>query len=480
LNETVSQSPVFNLDALRSGFKPDSLVAALDLRTLRAVDSLRAQVVATSRQWDAAAADFDASRQRLLEAGNAVRAIDPQQLNSIDRITSAIGTADKAVSAVREVSQTFSTRKASIEGDVRRVTGLSGGLDDVVAGDFARLKGMARLPELSTVGIARLLVGKEMVNRALLYLRYADVARSTIRRYTPAPAKEEHPPRMKGQTIHFPVPRAYPKFWMRKAVVSGGTDTSSYADLVRVRGEVRDVTNDQSVTGVPMTVDLEGTVNRARAMTLHATFDRTREVPYDEYRATLTGVPLAAFEIGKPDFLPGKVVQARMNTALTIAVPGASFDATARFAVQGATLEFASEPRTLAERLAREVLAPIHAFGVDLRLWTTAAGFDVALATDLDDLIAARVKQVLGAEITRMQNELRARLEAKVSEKRRELEKLIAEKRAIVEKQIAATQAVVDEQRAQVEAKKNELTDRLEKEKTGKMDDVLKGIFKKK
>jgi uncharacterized protein (TIGR03545 family) len=479
LEQSVQQTPVFNLDLLRSGFKPDSLLKAIDLRSLRYADSLKQQAIAAARQWDSVVADFETSKRRAVEIEAQIKAINPNELKTVDKITAAIATVDASIKSAGEISRRVTERKNTVDAQLRGVSASVASLDDVVRSDFERVKGLARLPELNTSGIARVLVGKEMYDRAMTYLSWVDFARTNISKYTPTPARVEKPPRFRGQDIRFPITRAYPKFWIRKVLVSGGTDTSSYGDLIRARGEILNVTNDQTVTGFPMTVALEGEVNRARRMTLRASFDRTKEIPYDSYIATLSGVPLASFQLGRSDFLDGRMTDARMDAAIQIQVPGSRLDAVTRLGIGGFSLKYGGEPRGSVERLVRQVLEGIRSFDVQLRFWNTSGPFDVALKTDLDDKIAARVKEVLGAEVARLQNELRAKFDAKVGEKRRDVEQFIAGKTAEVERQLAAGQALVNEKLGVLESKKKELNARLEQEKKKGVDGLMKLLQKK-
>ena len=56
----------------------------------------------------------------------------------------------------------------------------------------------------------------------------------------------ETPKRFKGQNIHFPVERSYPKFWIKKILISGGTDKAQDPQYFYAKGEVLNITNDQT------------------------------------------------------------------------------------------------------------------------------------------------------------------------------------------------------------------------------------------
>jgi uncharacterized protein (TIGR03545 family) len=327
------------------------------------------------------------------------------------------------------------------------------------------------------MGLAELLLGKQLLTKAKGYSQWIDMTRAEAAKYAPEPSMET-PPRMRGQNIHFPVERGYPKYWIKNVKVSGGTDRQN-PDFIYLKGTVNNVTSDQRVTGAPMTAELEGTRGSSMTMRIAARIDRRKDIPVDEYRAQATGIPLAAFEIGKSDFLPAKITNALLNTDVTVTVPGSQFDATASLDFRSLALEFNVEPRNLGERLARTVLSGVNGFNAGLRLWKKDAGVDVAFTTDLDEQFAGGIKAALGAELTKLQNEIRAKVEAKIADRRQEFETFYARKRDEVQKQVDVYQNLLKEKTDLLEGKKKELEARLEKEKKGALDNLMKGILKK-
>jgi uncharacterized protein (TIGR03545 family) len=479
LEKTADKTPVgAGIDLAKGGFNADSLVKVLDIRTLRTLDSVRQQAAGVAKQWQAASAEFETSKKSLADIEARVAAINPSGLNSLESITSAVSTVDNAIKGVNEVKNTFTARKGAIDKDVAGLSSSLALIEKTSAEDFTRLKKMASLPNLNSSGIAGMLVGQEMVNRATTYLHYVDLAREHIKNYQGAEPKEPAPARMKGQDIRFPTDRSYPKFWVKKALISGGTDTSA-AEYIRAKGEIKNISDDQRVTGVPMTASLTGVEGRGKTFSLAALFDRTKATPLDEYEATLGGVPLAEFRIGSGGFLNGTLSDARMNSSVKVTVPGSAFDANSRIVLSGFGLHFPAQPKNLFEQIVRETLQGINEFTVGLRLWNTSGGFDVALSTDLDSKISEKAQGILGAQFAKTQTELKAKLDAVIGAKRAEVEKLVGAQQQEIQKQLGAYQGLVDQKSAVVDGKKKELTDRLEKEKQGKAKDLLKGIFKK-
>jgi uncharacterized protein (DUF342 family) len=147
---------------------------------------------------------------------------------------------------------------------------------------------------------------------------------------------------------------------------------------------------------------------------------------------------------------------------------------------------FDRSPHNDVERIARDVLSSILAFNVQLRIWNTAGGLDLAVTTDLDDQLAARTKKVMGDEVARLQNEIRAKVYQRIAEKRTEFEKFFNQKKEELLARVKAYESLVNEKIAMVDTKKKELQARVDQEKKKqsdtakkKLEDAVKGLFKK-
>ncbi len=476
--QSVGKTPIFDPAVLRRGLNVDSLIKAVGLRSVAHIETLRTQAIAASQQWSGTLADIENAKRRLAEIDSSLRLITPASLKDVAAIAAAITTVDNARQSVNAVVTTFTARQASVTADIERLSASVGAIEGIAAEDYRKILSVARLPDVSAMGLAGALFGKQLKNDVTRYLHYVD----WVREHIPATGTEpemQKPPRMKGQDVHFHADRAYPHFWIRNIIISGGTDPKQDPDFFYAKGQVKNITNDQRITRLPLTIDLTATRGDEVRATVSGLFDRTKDTPLDEYKATITGVPLAAFEIGSPDFLPATITGARLGTGLYVSIPGNRFDSRMKLDFRNLAITYATRSANVGERLAREVLDGVRGFGVDLRLWDSSGRFKMALSTDLDEQFAARIKAVLGAELNRLQAELRAKVYAIINEKRREFETVYNAKRAEVERQLGEYQALVNEKIALVDAKKQELTDRLEREKKGKIDDVMKKLFKK-
>ncbi|MBI2620232.1 MAG: TIGR03545 family protein, partial [Ignavibacteriales bacterium] len=332
--EKKQSAPVFDLQKLRSELKIDSLLNVQNLRSVQHIEALKKQIQETAQQWQATLADIEKSKERLTQIEASVKAINVQNLKTIDQISSALKNANDAYIGTKQIHETYLRRQSSVTSDVNRLTGSIWTIDDLVREDFRRLLDLARLPDVSMGGLAEILLGKDILEKANEYLYWVEFTRTKVKNTTSSPDNAK-PPRLQGQIIHFPAERSYPKFWIKKILVSGGTEKERNPNYFYARGEVLNIASNQKLTGFPTTADLAAMQGRGTKGTFQVSIDRTHDVPVDQYKATLSGIPVAAMPLGRSDFVPSKITNAQAGFALNVNVPGNQLDADANVTISG-------------------------------------------------------------------------------------------------------------------------------------------------
>ncbi|MBA4317367.1 MAG: hypothetical protein C0412_03105 [Flavobacterium sp.] len=478
LKKTLGSNPIFDINKLKKGFNPDSLIAGFDIKTVNNIDSLKKKVDKAVVQWNGIKNDFERTKSRVVEIESNIKAINVNELNNAQNILSAVTTVDKAISSLNEINSTI-TKTTKTASDYINLTASSiDSIEKFVKYDFDRIKNAARIPTISTPGVAQLLVGSEMFERIKKYLYWVDLARSNIKKYSPEPEIEK-PLRFEGQNIKFPIERGYPKLWIKNVLLTYGDEDKSNVNTIKAKGEAKNITDNQMVTGLPMTIALEGAGDDVRKLSLTGLFDRRKNIPLDEYTAKLAGVPVGEFKIGKSDFLPSTVKDAVLTTALKISVPGNEFDSKINFNLSNVSVNFEAAPKNIAESIVHEVLKSIKEFNLELKLWTTSGEFEVALATNLDELISKKLVDVIGVEFQKLQDDLKRKFYSYIQQEKEKFEKQYGFKITEIKNQIDSYQTIIADKTNFIEAKKKELTAKLEKEKNNFIEDKIKDIFKK-
>jgi len=477
-------SPSFDLEKIKRELKIDSLLNPNNLATYRRIDSLKKQINDASIQWQTTLDEIEKSKTRLADIETKTKLITLGNIKDIQSANDALNNIKSVLNNANEVKTSFEGRRAVLTDGVNTLGGSIENLDLLVAQDFRRMVNMARLPDLSMKGIAEMVLGKDLLRKAYAYLGYVETARTKIQNTSDAPPLET-PKRLKGQTIHFSADRAYPKFWIKKILISGGTDQARDPQYFYAKGQVLNISNDQRLTGLPLTIALMATRGRTTTLSLDASFDRRKELAVDTYKAQLSGLVVGDMSLGRSDFLPSKVTNVIIDASVSATVPGNHFDSNTKIIFRNMSLSFDRDPNGLVERIVHDVLAPIKGFDVNLRMWSNEDKFDVAFETDLDNQLASRTRQVIGDEVAKIQNDLRERLNAKIAEKRQEVEKMFAEKKDMVTKRLKDYENQLNDKLTLVQEKKKEIEGRIEQEKkkqtdnlTKKAQDALKGLFK--
>jgi uncharacterized protein (TIGR03545 family) len=471
--EGAKSATSFDLDKIKREMNIDSLLNPNNLATYRRIDTLKRQINDASVQWKKTLDEIDKSKTKLADIESRVKSINVGNIKTLQAANDALNNAKSIVNTANEVKTTFDDQKKTLTDGVNKFGGSIKDLDDLATQDFRNVMSMAHLPDVSMKGIAEMVLGKDILNKAYEYLGYVEMAKSKIHNSSDKPPIET-PARFKGQNIQFPVERSYPKFWIKKILISGGTDKAQDPQYFYAKGEVLNISNDQRITGYPLTVDLSATKGGTTTLALGASFDRRKELAVDNYKAVLTGLPIKEMSFGRSDFLPSKVTNAVADASITVIVPGNHFDSNSKIVFKNLKLVFEREPNGMVERIVRDVLASIKGFNVNLRMWSNENKFDIAFATDLDDQLASQTKKVIGDEVTKIQNDLRNKLNAKISEKRAELEKLYNGKRDMVMGKVKEYETMVNEKLAMVDAKKKEIENRIDQEKKKQTGDVEK------
>ncbi|MCI0707565.1 MAG: TIGR03545 family protein [Ignavibacteriae bacterium] len=480
----VQQAPMFDLEKLKREFNIDSLLNVQNLRAVQHIDTLKQRVQQASQEWQKTLDEFENSKQKIAEIETAVKAINVNELKSLEKITAAVNNINTAQKNVNELNELFKTRKSSLTNQINSAAASVKVIDDLAKQDYESIRSLARLPDLSMQGLANLIVGKQVLEDVQYYLGWIDYARNTVPQYIPE-SQSETPPRFEGQDIHFPVERGYPKLWIKKILISGGEDKAQKSEYFYAKGEVTDISSDQRITGKPLSIALDGNKGERTSLAFKALFDRRTEEPLDTYGVNVKGIAVGTLELGRSDFLPARMMESVANTDIVVRVPGSGFDSDLKINFGNIAMVFDRAPKGDVERIVQDVLQDVRSFNVGLRLWSNMGKVDMAFTTDLDNLIAARAKKVVGNEIARLQNELRSKVNQKITEKRKEFDQLYSQKKDEALAKVKSYENLLNEKLAYVDGKKKELEARVEEEKKKqtegakkKVEDALKGLIK--
>lgn len=349
-------------------------------------------------------------------------------------------------------------RVAALERNARaQVDSLNAGVRALEAArqqdyDFAR--SLLKLPSFSGPDLSRALFGSISIDRFQQALYWTAMAQ----KYAPPgllPRQQPGPKRLRraGTTVRFPIVEEVPGLLVKHAELALSAGGAQSRD-VAFRMVAADLTNDPALTGRPMTFTGRGLVGATVPVQvqLGGALDHRTARMRDSATATVQGIPLPDFHVPG---LPFAATLTRGTVGLGFRLDGEQLAGDWSLSTKGITWR-ADSGRALngKEALLARVLDGVTDLDVRARLGGTIRVPTLDISSNLGDVMAGRMRAIVGEEAAKAEAKLRAQVDAAAAPR-------IAEARA----KVAQIQAQVDERvksaQAQLDAQKKALQDRL-------------------
>ena len=448
LAETHEWASQFQVPALQLATGKIS-VDSLDprrLSTIPAADALGARADSSQRAWKAA---FDTLRlgptldsaQATLEKLRRARATDLSTLNdgrrAIDRLKRA---RDRVTTLDRNVTQGVASLKSGLAG-----------LDSARQRDYGFARSLLKLPSLDAPAVGAALFAPGAIRPFESVLYYMQLAR----RYMPPgllPRATAGPQRVRraGEDVRFPKERDLPAFLVRSAELSFLLHPSAEQPQ-RYAGRLSGLTSDPALYGRPTVATATGPQVGAGLMLNHL-----RSVPVDTAGATVGGVRFPAFQVPG---VPLRLDPGAATTQLGFNLNGDTIHA--RFAIRSSNVRWTRDSgfanSTIGDLIWRAV-SGIPNLDVEARLSGALHHPDLAVRSNLDQAIAARLRAVLGEQVAAAEKQMRDRVDALVNAKVGPVRARVTQVQNQAQAQVAQQRARLDELQKQLEQRLRDLT----------------------
>ena len=416
------------------------------LSTIPAAAALGARADSSQRAWKAA---FDTLRlgptldsaQATLERLRRARATDLATLNEARR---AIDRLKRARDRVRTLDRNVT------QGPTALRSGLAG-LDSARQRDYAFARGLLKLPSLDAPAVGAALFAPGAIRpfeRVLYYLQLA-------RRYMPpglVPRATTGPTRVRraGEDVRFPRERNLPAFLVRSAELSFLLQRAAEQPQ-RYAGRLSGLTSDPALYGRPTVASATGPELGAGLLLNHL-----HGVPIDTAGATVGGIRFPAFQVPG---VPLRLDPGAATTQLGFNLNGDTIHA--RFVIRSSNVRWTRDSgfanSTIGDLIWRAV-SGIPNLDVEARLSGALHRPDLAVRSNLDQAIAARLRAVLGEQVAAAETQMRARVDALVKDKVGPVRARVTDVQNQAQAQVAQQRARLDELQKQLEQRLRDLT----------------------
>lgn len=458
MKEEFSGNVLGDLAAIAAGADPSAQLAEMggDIKSSAHIAELQRSLDEKNAQWQSRLAempkgeDFSAMQKRLAK-------VQLDNLNDVAQIQASLKELESIRNDFDTKSKVVSETGSGLTGEMGAFRGTVSGLDKFVMEDVRSLQARMGLPSLDAATLSRALFGMDMLGKMQLARGYMDQARSYM---PPKSEKKQALPvreRKSGRDYVFGQPNSYPRFWLRKAMISsqlsGGTSNLS--------GQILDVSTNQAMVGRPMLATIKGDFPmqgisgvKAELVVDHTTAEPVERLvmevgQYAVSDRSLVSTPNVSLGFSKAEGavqfaaeLREENVDVRLNNRFT-----------------NVALETTAQSDVVREMINASV-AGIDSVNLDARVTGTWSSLDWRITTNLASALANGMSRYLQEKIVQARARVEAMVNDRIAEQRKRLTDRQSEVEASLKSVLAERQAQIDKVRAQLDAARKKLDDR--------------------
>ena len=338
-------------------------------------------------------------------------------------------------------------------------TGLRG-VDEARRKDYAFARGLLKLPTFEGPEIGKALFGNVSIDRFQQAVYWAELAQKYMPpglrpRTTPGPERL----RRSGTTVQFPKEHEYPSFLLRRGELSfalGGTGLAagSYA------GTIANLTTAPELIGQPTLFTAQRVAKQAGTGSLRVSgmLDHTRARPHDSLAVAVTDFKLPDFALPG---LPFRVDPKAGAMGFRFARDGDRI--AGQWSVSSNDVAWRTDSARVrnpnpVEAIVYRVITGLNELDLTARLSGTLSSPDLSIRSNLDRLVAERLRAVAGEEIAKAEARARAEVDRHVRPRVEAARAQVAAVRAEADKRVAEAKTRLEEERRRLEPRLDALT----------------------
>jgi len=389
------------------------------------------------------------------------------RLSATDPKTLGLDGTRKAIASVKAtLDRLDQTRKrvATVESQVKEGTRLlrTGveGLDEARRKDYGLARSLLKLPTFSAPEIGNAFFGKVSIDRLQQALYWAELARKYM---PPGLLPREHPGprrlRMAGTNVQFPKEQNWPAFLLQVGQIDFTVDPSAGALGGAYKATVQGLTSAPALYGKPMVVRASRSAagSAVAGIDVAALVDHVGQTARDSVAARLRGVRLPAFDIPG---LPFRLDPGTGSADLTFALRGDQLRG--RWGIGSDQVAWALDSArgggNSLEQIVWRVVSGLKTLDVTAEVSGTVKAPRLAVASNLDRAIAARLEAVVGEEVAKAEALARAKVDSLVDDKVAPVKQRIAAVQAQATERVAGQRVQLDKVEAELQAQLERLT----------------------
>ncbi|MHB9154817.1 MAG: TIGR03545 family protein [Endomicrobiales bacterium] len=479
--EIAALPPAQALGDARNAFKDfsvEKLITLADLSSLKEMESMKSGIEQKYSGYQSRLQDLKLEDKvnRAVAASNEVTRIRIETPADVEPARQKIAALARSRDELQKTADDLRSLQSSFNADLGRQNDLLNSINALKDRDIKALSSKLQLPSLTMANVSYSLFGPAWVGRVSSFVHYVQVAR----KYMPPRKKEDKTmvrTRMKGMDVTFPRENVPPDFLIQRISLSGSTGGEGKdGAAMDFRGIAENITSDPVLLGRPTTFEISGSQEERRLL-LKGNFDHARQEPVDTLTVQLSGLNAENFGIPDSEYLPS-FDRSLATVASSLTLTAGTLDSDISMTLSGVQPRHGESPAgTELASVLGSLWTGITSISVNARLWGTPEELSMSVSSDIDRMLAERLKSIYGEKLAEMQNRLKAEVDRLTNEKKNELLSEFSSRREALQKELSGRQnelqSRINALQSQADSKENEMRGLAEKEKN-KAEDELK------
>lgn len=455
-----------------------------DLKASLRTKELEAELKKKKEEWDQRLKNLPESSY-FKELETRFKAIDWNEKDPL-KFAKNIQTANDLIKEAKSKVKEIDKAQSDLRGDLKTYGGAVKELEKFVEQDLKDLQSRLKIPSIDPKNFTQAFFMKQIEQKLVSARKYYEVAK----KYMPPKKTEEEKrqraeealvPRARGegQNFSFPITKGYPKFWLKKALITSTVSSSSeYSG--NIKGEILDVTSHPRYLKRPTRINVAGDFPKQKiaGLDMKAIVDHTTDQPKQS-----VDLKLAAFPVGQLKLSESPDAKLAINDSVgALQMKAALSDGSVLMEIQSQynQLAYAIEAK---QKIVKEVLDAIFkgipqiTLNAKVRGPWTALRFN--LNSNLGEALAKGFGQQLKIRIEEAKAKIRQQIENQISDQKAQLKNQLNAFTGDLEKRLGVKKQEVDKVIKDLEAGvKKEEGGLVKKGELKKLEDKGKKLLK--
>jgi uncharacterized protein (TIGR03545 family) len=338
--------------------------------------------------------------------------------------------------------------------DVQGFGGEIGKVDELAKADREDLEKQLKIPDLDAKSLSRQLFAGPVLDQVAEAERYKNMARQYLpeKKEKPVPAAPPERVRARGRNYQFGTPTSYPRFWLKKGLISSKGEHSAFGG--DVTGELLDVSSEPRQLGRPAQLHLKGDFPKRQILGIDArvVVDHTTDQPSESLTAKVASYPVPTTTLSESEGLRFAFTQALGAAGIEAMIQQERLSLAIETSLREVSYDIKAKSKILEETL-QAVVKNLPAVNVRAAVTGTFSDPDISIQSNLATAIQQGLAKQLQAKLAEARAKIDALIQGKISAGKAEVQGRFNAAKTKVTSQVDEKKKKVEAVKAQAMAK---------------------------